>query len=122
VVPQLALFDIKAREIRELVGPAATIPPEKHERSVALVEEIGGSPDGILDQLLSAHHSVKSVAPPLVEYLASNLNREYCTLEEFTGLFAGSDPKAEQKEKVVETVRKAEARLSAAQISTTCTP
>jgi len=120
LVPQLALFDVKAREIKELVSAGPTIPPAKHARSLELVNEIGGSPDGIVARVLAGYRSVETVAPTLRGYLADNLTVEYCAIQNFFGSFIGSLPSPAQVDSMRTVVNGAKASLEAAQISTTC--
>jgi len=116
LVPELASLDVKMREINGLRTAGPQIPADKFSRTVAVTGEV----TSLMGQVLSV--SAAAVSPPksFSDYVAINLNAEFCNLQGLTGRFASSNPPPEQKAQMSDLVNAAEQKLQAAGVSTTC--
>jgi hypothetical protein len=124
LVPQLALYDVKARELFALQG--ATIPADKLAGTLDLVASISGPPagetasPGIMDRMLEVFGSTAPLPQSLRAYVAVNLTTEYCALTGMLGHFGFSNPSPDQMQRMRVLVGAATEKMKAAGVPTAC--
>jgi hypothetical protein len=123
LVPQLALFDVKAREIQSL-AVATSLSDAQRARIVELARQITGDQGtvGLIGDLAAMQQNSASLPLPesFGDYIGVNINREFCAAIGMNGVLARNAAPQAQLDTMTNLIQGAETKLHNVGVSTTC--
>jgi hypothetical protein len=126
LMPHLALFDAKSRQIAALVsdGDEPRFPQEAFATVVRLARDVAGTATerGLLGELAAVLDGAAAAAldESFRAYIRENMNREHCAVLAWSGTLALSGAPQSDRDAVAASSRSAQTKLTDARVSTNC--